>query len=68
MILGYLDSHVRSEGRPIVDVGRLSEGAVGAANVVMVAADHDWRFQDPVLDSLVEGCSYGGPTFLWKLL
>ena len=31
----------RSEGRPVLDVGSLPEGAVGAAHVVVVAADHD---------------------------
>ena len=33
------------KGRPVVDVGRLPEGAVGAADVVVVAADHDWRLE-----------------------
>ena len=35
-----LDGHVSAEGRPVVDVGRLPEGTVRAAHVVVVAADH----------------------------
>ena len=49
-----LHRHVRGEGRAVVDVVRLPEGAVGAADVVVVAAD-DHRAPDRAVgDGLVE--------------
>ena len=49
-----LHSHVGGERRAIVDVGSLTERAVGARDVVVVAAEDDGTAQAAVSDGLVE--------------
>ena len=43
-----------SESRSILDVGRLSEGTVRAADIMVVTADDDWSAQPAVGHGLVE--------------
>ena len=50
-----LDGHVGGEGGAVVDVGGLAVGAVGAADVVVVAAQHHRAGQTTARDGVVEG-------------
>ena len=50
-----LHGHVCGEAAAVADVGRLAVGTVGAAHVVVVAAQHDGRADLTALDRFVEG-------------
>ena len=54
----------RCEGRAVLDVGGLPEGAVGAADVVVVAADDDRGADLAAGHGVVEGPSDGRATLL----